>query len=60
MIFVVYGPLSIQPAVVVRALAVAALTWALVGAPGSVAVATACAYASTGPDGTKAVAYAGS
>ncbi|MDU0300568.1 hypothetical protein NUG23_09280, partial [Streptomyces sp. PAL114] len=41
-----------------RALAVAALLWAVAGAPGP-AAADACAYASTGPDGTEAVAIAG-
>ncbi|WP_193782772.1 hypothetical protein [Streptomyces sp. E2N171] len=41
-----------------RALAVVTLLWALVGAPGQ-AAADACAYASTGPDGTEAVAIAG-
>ncbi|MDT0401219.1 hypothetical protein RM528_05055, partial [Streptomyces sp. DSM 41635] len=46
---------SSQSRVTARALAVTALIWALVGAPGT-AAADACAYASTGPDGTEAVA----
>ncbi|MDT0399223.1 hypothetical protein RM705_31650, partial [Streptomyces sp. DSM 41636] len=49
---------SSQSRVTARALAVTALIWALVGAPGT-AAADACAYASTGPDGTEAVAIAG-
>ncbi|MCC9689675.1 hypothetical protein [Streptomyces sp. MNU103] len=41
-----------------RALAVVTLLWAFAGAPGQ-AAADACAYASTGPNGTEAVAIAG-
>ncbi|MFE1263194.1 hypothetical protein ACFW5X_22010 [Streptomyces albogriseolus] len=47
-----------QTRTAVRALAVVTLLWALAGAPGQ-AAADACAYASTGPDGTQAVAIAG-
>ncbi|MBD9734775.1 hypothetical protein IGX29_23800, partial [Streptomyces sp. H28] len=53
------GLVPISSALVGRALAAAALAWALVGAPGT-ATADACAYASTGPNGTEAVAVAGS
>ncbi|NEC78311.1 hypothetical protein G3I38_03375, partial [Streptomyces sp. SID7958] len=55
MISVVQGLVPISSALVARALAAAALAWALVGAPGT-ATADACAYASTGPNGTEAVA----
>ncbi|MCP8710445.1 hypothetical protein IGB19_22030, partial [Streptomyces sp. AC04842] len=41
-----------------RALVVVTLLWAFAGAPGQ-AAADACAYASTGPGGTEAVAAAG-
>src|SRR5690606_6845471 len=59
MLSVVQGLVPISSALVARALAAAALAWALVGAPGT-ATADACAYASTGPNGTEAVAVAGS
>lgn len=60
MIFVVHGPEPTQTAFIARVLTLTALTWLLVGAPAGVATADACAYASTGPDGTQAVAVAGS
>ena len=50
-----------RSALVIRVLALTALTWLLVGAPSGTAAADACAYASTGPDGggIAAVAVAG-
>lgn len=58
MIFVVQALVPTRTRTAVRALAVVTLLWALTGAPGR-AAADACAYASTGPDGTQAVAIAG-
>ncbi|MFC5956730.1 hypothetical protein ACFP51_20305, partial [Streptomyces pratens] len=58
MIFVVQGLVPTRSAFVARVLAAATLTWALVGAPDA-AMADACAYASTGPGGTEAVAIVG-
>lgn len=59
MISVVYGPEPTQSALAAKVLVLVALTWLLVGAPAGMAAADACAYASTGPDGTEAVAVAG-
>ncbi|KOG34210.1 proline-rich protein, partial [Streptomyces resistomycificus] len=60
MISVVHRPEPTQSAPAIRVFALVTLTWMLVGAPAGVAEADACAYASTGPDGTQAVAVAGS
>jgi periplasmic protein TonB len=59
MIFVVHAPEATRCAPAARVLALVALTWTLVGCPAGSASADACAYASTGPDGTVASAYAG-
>ncbi|MDX3574841.1 hypothetical protein PV648_37250, partial [Streptomyces sp. ID05-47C] len=42
-----------------RALALVTVAWILMAVPTGTAGADACAYASTGPDGTDAVAVAG-
>ncbi|GGL65175.1 hypothetical protein GCM10010129_05920 [Streptomyces fumigatiscleroticus] len=60
MLSVVQGREPTQTGLPVRVLVLTVLTWALVGAPAGVAVADACAYASTGPGGTEAVSVAGS
>ncbi|MCQ9135447.1 hypothetical protein KMS84_32380, partial [Streptomyces sp. IBSBF 2807] len=54
-----HGPEPIRSALVGRALALVTVAWILAAAPAGVATADACAYASTGPDGTEAVAVAG-
>ncbi|MGW1805351.1 hypothetical protein [Streptomyces sp. NPDC002078] len=54
-----HGPEVTRCAPAARVLALVALTWTLVGCPAGTASADACAYASTGPDGMVAVAYAG-
>ncbi|MCZ0206209.1 hypothetical protein OZK63_12400, partial [Streptomyces sp. UMAF16] len=54
-----HGPQVTRCAPTARVLALLTLTWALVGWPAGTASADACAYASTGPDGTVAVARAG-
>ncbi|KOV64659.1 hypothetical protein ADK64_16675 [Streptomyces sp. MMG1121] len=59
MISVVHGPEVTRCAPAVRVLALLTLSWTLVGCPAGSASADACAYASTGPDGTVAVAWAG-
>ncbi|KOV93635.1 proline-rich protein, partial [Streptomyces sp. NRRL B-3648] len=58
MIFVVHGSEVTRRAPATRVVALLTLTWALTGCPAGSASADACAYASTGPDGTVAVAYA--
>ncbi|MYR43379.1 hypothetical protein GTW67_15450, partial [Streptomyces sp. SID5910] len=55
-----HGPEPTQSAVAGRVLALVVLTFTLVGTPVGPARADACAWASTGPDGTEAVAIAGS
>ncbi len=60
MICVVHGPEPTRSAVAGRVLALVTLTFTLVGTPVGDARADACAYASTGPGGTDAVAVAGS
>lgn len=60
MICVVHGPEPTRSAAAGRVLALVTLTFTLVGIPVGAARADACAYASTGPDGTDAVAVAGS
>jgi periplasmic protein TonB len=59
MISVVHRPERTRSAPAVRVLALLAVGWAVVGVPAGPAAADACAYASTGPDGTTAVALAG-
>ncbi|OOV26200.1 hypothetical protein SM007_23420, partial [Streptomyces avermitilis] len=59
MISVVYGPERTRSAVAIRVLALVALVWILMGVPPETAVADACAYVSTGPDGIEVVAAAG-
>ncbi|MFI6562323.1 hypothetical protein [Streptomyces sp. NPDC050534] len=54
-----HGPETTQTTIKTRALALALLTWLLVGVPAGTARADACAYASAGPDGTQAVAVTG-
>ncbi|MBK3575071.1 hypothetical protein JHN63_14875 [Streptomyces sp. MBT65] len=54
-----HGPEPTRTALVARVLTLVTLTWLLTGAPAGPAAADACAYASTGPDGTEAVAVAG-
>ncbi|MFC5660078.1 hypothetical protein ACFP3J_31995, partial [Streptomyces nogalater] len=54
-----HGPEATRRAPTARLLALLTLAWALVGWPAGTASADACAYASTGPDGTVAVAHAG-
>ncbi|MBV1946743.1 hypothetical protein KUF69_10080, partial [Streptomyces sp. BV129] len=53
------GPQATRCAVAGRALALLVVVWSVVGCPVGSASADACAYASTGPDGTVAVAVAG-
>ncbi|MDX5568385.1 hypothetical protein PYK79_40785, partial [Streptomyces sp. ID05-04B] len=60
MISVVHGPEPTRSALVTRGLALVTAVWILAAVPAGVATADACAYASTGPDGTEAVAVAGS
>lgn len=60
MIFVVHGPEPTRSALVTRGLALVTAVWILAAVPAGLATADACAYASTGPDGTDAVAVAGS
>ncbi|MCV2458796.1 hypothetical protein OEB94_05840, partial [Streptomyces sp. ICN988] len=55
-----HGPEPTRSAAAGRVLALVTLTFTLVGIPAGPAQADACAYASTGPDGTDAVAVAGS
>ncbi|MBK6012925.1 hypothetical protein JHN45_17435, partial [Streptomyces sp. MBT53] len=55
-----HGPEPTRTALAARVLTLVTLTWLLAGAPAGLAAADACAYASTGPDGTEAVAVAGS
>ncbi len=59
MISVVHGPEPTRTVLAARVLTLVTLTWLLTGAPAGLAAADACAYASTGPDGTEAVAVAG-
>jgi protein TonB len=59
MISVVQRPQRPPTALVTRALALVTLAWFLVGVPAGAVSADACAYASTGPGGTEAVAVAG-
>ncbi|MER6534839.1 hypothetical protein ABT215_13730 [Streptomyces sp900105755] len=54
-----HAPEATRLAPVPRVLALLTLTWALAGCPVGTASADACAYASTGPDGSYAVAVAG-
>lgn len=56
----VHGPEPTRSAVAAGALALVCAVWIVVAGPAGVATADACAYASTGPDGTEAVAVAGS
>ncbi|KOX52237.1 proline-rich protein, partial [Streptomyces sp. NRRL F-7442] len=60
MICVVHGPEPTRSAAAGRVLALVTLAFTLVGIPAGPAQADACAYASTGPGGTTAVAVAGS
>ncbi|MFI1507056.1 hypothetical protein [Streptomyces sp. NPDC020597] len=55
-----HGPEATRTALVTRGLALVSAVWILAAVPAGVATADACAYASTGPDGTEAVAVAGS
>ncbi|MCF1509657.1 hypothetical protein [Streptomyces glomeratus] len=54
-----HRPEPTRSALVRGALAVVTVAWSLLGAVAHPASADACAYASTGPDGTAAVAVAG-
>ncbi|MER6045178.1 hypothetical protein ABT136_31270, partial [Streptomyces sp. NPDC001856] len=55
-----HGPRTPRSALAARILSLVTTVWLLVGVPAGVAAADACAYASTGPDGTVALAVAGS